>query len=153
MLSNSSYLINNSEITLEVLKGNFHKDLGRDYHNIKNFDHIITHSLLWVDRYLHINNSKDLLLVNSFDFLNDKQKIARQICDFFEIEYIPVGDEFNAKLSGLNHNNNPISLVDKELFKYQHKKTKPGNPLLILNAVNQIRKQYPNIPEQMLLNS
>ena len=36
MLSNSSYLIHNSELTTEVLKGNLHKDLGWDYSSIKN---------------------------------------------------------------------------------------------------------------------
>lgn len=152
MLSNSSYLIHNSESTTEVLKGNLHKDLGWDYSSIKNSEHIKAHALLWVDRYLHINDSEDLFLVNSSDFLNDKQKIAKQVCDFFQIEYIPVGDQFNAKLSGLNHNSTPISLADRELFYYEHKNSKSGNPLLVLNIINQIKNQYPNIPERILFN-
>jgi len=152
MLSNSSYLINNSEYTIEVLKGNFHKNLCIDYTGIKTSGHIKAHALLWVDRYLHINDSKDLLLINSSDFLNDKQKTAKQVCDFFEIEYVPVDDQFNAKLSGLNHNSTPISLADRELFYYEHKKSKSGNPLLVLNIINQIKKLYPNIPEHMLAN-
>jgi len=152
MLSNSSYLINNSEYTVEVLKGNLHKNLGCDYTGIKTSGHIKAHALMWVDRYLHINDSKDLFFVSSSDFLNDKQKIAKLVCDFFEIEYIPVGDQFNAKLSGLNHNNIPISLADRELVNYEHKKTKPGNPLLVLNIINLIKNQYPDIPERMLFN-
>lgn len=123
-----------------------------DHSSIITSGHIKAHALLWVDRYLHINDSKDLLFVRSSDFLNDKQKIAKSVCDFFEIEYIPVGDQFNAKLSGLNHNDNPISLVDRELFNYEHKKSKPGNPLLVLNTINRIKNQYPGIPERMLFN-
>lgn len=152
MLSNSGYLIHNSESTIEVLKGNLHKNLGIDHSSIITSGHIKAHALLWVDRYLHINDSKDLLFVRSSDFLNDKQKIAKSVCDFFEIEYIPVGDQFNAKLSGLNHNDNPISLVDRELFNYEHKKSKPGNPLLVLNTINRIKNRYPGIPERMLFN-
>ena len=165
MLSNSGYLVYNSEIALERLNGNLHKKLGWDYFSIKNTKNVDfkkthfvywynlnIHTLLWVDRYLHINDSEDLLFVRSSDFLNDKQKIAKSVCDFFEIEYIPVGDQFNAKLSGLNHNDNPISLVDRELFNYEHKKSKPGNPLLVLNTINRIKNRYPGIPERMLFN-
>jgi len=152
MLSNSEYLIHNSESTIGVLKGNLHKNLGMDHSSIVTSGHIKAHALLWVDRYLHINDSKDLLLVSSSDFLNDKQKISKSVCDFFEIEYIPVGDQFNAKLSGLNHNDNPISLADRKLFNYEHKKFKPGNPLLVLDILNQVKKQYPNIPKHLLFN-
>lgn len=152
MLSNSGYLIYNSESTIEVLKGNLHKDLGWDYSSIKNSHHIKAHALLWVDRYLHINDSEDLFFVSSSDFLNNKQKIAEQVCDFFKIQYIPTGDQFNAKLSGLNHNNTPILLAERELFNYELKTIKTGNPLLVLNIINQIKNQYPNIPERMLFN-
>jgi len=153
MLSNSYYLVHNSDSTIEVLKGNFHKDLGWDYNSIKNSSHIEeAHALLWVDRYLHISDSKDLLLINSSDFLDNKQKTAKQVCDFFEIEYIPVDGQFDAKLSGLNHNDTPITLLGRELLRYKHRKNKPTNTLFVLNVVNYIKKQYPDIPERMLFN-
>jgi hypothetical protein len=152
MLSNSSYLIHNSESTTEVLKGNLHKDLGWDYISIKDSEYIKAHALLWIDRYLHINDSKDLLLISSSDFLNDKQKTAKQVCNFFEIEYIPVDGQFDAKLSGLNHNDTPITLPSRKLFRYEYRKNKPTNTLFVSSVVSQIKKQYPYIPERMLFD-
>lgn len=165
MLSNSGYLVNDSESELEVMKGNLHEGLGWDYFGIKNtkkvdfnkthFKHWYNfniHALLWVDRYLHTNDSKDLLLINSSDFFNEKQKTAKQICDFFEIEYVTAGDQFDTVLSGLNHSNTLISSSNRKLVNYEYKKAKSNNPLFILSTINRIKNQYPVIPEWMLFD-
>lgn len=67
--------------------------------------------------------------------------------------HLIIRNTFNAKLSGLNHSDNPISLADRELFKYNDRRIKIGNPLLVLNVINQIKNQYPDVPEHMLVEN
>jgi hypothetical protein len=67
-------------------------------------------TLLWMDRCFWAIDSEDVLLINANDLFDDQQKVAKKVCRFFEIEYIPVEINYQVKLANLNHSNEPINV-------------------------------------------
>lgn len=109
LISHLNKLKNSQEITfhLNVMTPNFH-------HKTKSWDMGATETtiqtLLWMDRCFWTIDSKDVLLVNAQDLFDDPQKVARKVCRFFEIEYVPVEINYQVKLANLNHSNEPINV-------------------------------------------
>ena len=50
------------------------------------------------------------MYIESHYFINNQQEVAKEICDWFEVTYVPVEIDFHVKQAGYNHNNIPIKL-------------------------------------------
>lgn len=72
-------------------------------------------ALLWMDRCFWAIDSQDVLLINANDLFDDQQKIAKKVCQFFEVEYAPVEINYQVKLANLNHSNEPINLNNVDI--------------------------------------
>jgi len=157
MISNSNYLINNLDFVSEVLKCNFHKDLGYNYENLPYHDKLLTHALLWVDRYLHLKDCDDVLMIDSNNFLTDRVKTAQKICDYFDVEFkcpdILLNTEIDAKSSMFNHNSTPLNIKTKNVVGYVPRKISKTNPLFIKTKVEMIKSKYPFIPNELIYNT
>jgi hypothetical protein len=80
---------------------------------------IFIQSLLWMDRCFWTMESQDVLLINAKDLFADNQKVAKQVCDFFDIEYISVEVNYDVKIANLNHTDDPIQIDNvKEKVNY-----------------------------------
>jgi hypothetical protein len=76
---------------------------------------ITIQALLWMDRCFWAIDSQDVLLINANDLFDDQQKIAKKVCQFFEVEYVPVEINYQVKLANLNHSNEPINLNNVDI--------------------------------------
>lgn len=105
-------------------------------------------SLLWMDRCFWTMESENVLLINAKDLFADNQKVAKQACDFFNIEYIPVEVNYDVKIANLNHTNEPIQLNNvQEKVNY----IEPPDPVNEeLNIwVEEIVKKHPELQKFM----
>jgi len=65
----------------------------------------------WLYRWTNLLDSSDVLFMSFEQFMEDKHKACKDICNHFEIEYKPVKDiDFHVKQAGYNHNDTPIRL-------------------------------------------
>jgi len=69
-------------------------------------------AVFWSQRFLWATISNNAMYIQTDYFLKNREETVKLICDYFQIEYIPVDlpDDFNAKEKGYNHNNEPIKL-------------------------------------------
>lgn len=66
--------------------------------------------LFWCFRFANLIKAKDVLFIEYNYFLNNQQQVAKEVCDWFGIEYIPVKIDFHVKQAGYNHQDKPIKL-------------------------------------------
>jgi hypothetical protein len=101
-------------------------------------------TLLWMDRCFWAMEAKDLLLIDAKDLFEDQQKVAKKVCRFFEIEYIPVEINYQVKLANLNHSNEPIN-TDNITNKINY--TEPIEPIDfdLLRWVDKIVESHPKL--------
>jgi hypothetical protein len=90
-------------------------------------------TLIWMDKCFWAIESQNVLLINADTLFEEPQKIAKKICRFFEIDYMPVEVNYNVALTGLNNNDSidldkvsnklsysePIYPVDFDLIKWK----------------------------------
>jgi len=67
-------------------------------------------SLFWCFRFANLIKAKDVLFIESNYFLNNQQQVVKEVCDWFDIEYIPIEINFHVKQTGYNHKNEPIKI-------------------------------------------
>jgi hypothetical protein len=67
-------------------------------------------AILWADRCFSAIDSKDVLSINADDLFEDPQRVAKKVCRFFEVEYVPTDITYNVKEAGLNHTDQVINL-------------------------------------------
>lgn len=67
-------------------------------------------AILWADRCFSAIDSKDVLSINADDLFEDPQRVAKKVCRFFEVEYVPTEITYNVKEAGLNHTDQVINL-------------------------------------------
>ena len=65
-------------------------------------------ALFWCKRFAHLSMADNVLFLETNYFLNNQQKAAQEVCNYFEIEYKPVYINFHVKEAGYNHRNEPI---------------------------------------------
>lgn len=157
----------------EYLKINLHFGLS----NIARFNHplapftnledslLLFHAYLWINRILWIFETEDITLIESNEFLNNQQDVAKNVCEYFGVNYIPVEFKADAKKLGLNHRNVPIvldQLIEKEKidltrgidgvrdeFFYDISIPKAIEED-ITNIINLIKSRFPEIPLQFI---
>ena len=81
--------------------------------NRKNPQFVVEYEgMFWAQRFLWATASKDVLFIQTDYFLKNRHDACKIICNYLEIDYIPVDlpEDFNAKEKGFNHNNEPIKL-------------------------------------------
>jgi len=66
--------------------------------------------LFWCFRFANLIKAKDVLFVGSNYFLENQQKVAKEVCDWFDIEYVPIKINFHVKQAGYNNRDEPIKL-------------------------------------------
>jgi hypothetical protein len=87
--------------------------LYRDYQDHINKLHPLDkeqESLFWCFRFANLIKSKDVLFIECNYFLNNQQQVAKEVCNWFDIEYIPIEIDFHVKGAGFNHRDQPIKI-------------------------------------------
>jgi hypothetical protein len=102
----------------------------------------------WIDRLLWILDSENVYFLEYNDFILNKESKLKEICSFFEIEYLPVNINYHVKDAGLNDNNEYINLKNvtehrKKLFNEEKQWT--FNNEEINNIVNKVEKEFSNL--------
>ena len=65
----------------------------------------------WLYRWNNLIESKDVLFMSFEQFMENKHKACQDICNHFNINYVPLPDiDFHVKDKGYNHNDEPIRL-------------------------------------------
>jgi hypothetical protein len=105
-------------------------------------------SLLWIDRCFWTMESEDVLLINAKDLFADNQKVAKQVCDFFNIEYIPVEVNYDVKIANLNHTDEPIQIDNVQEKVNYIEPPDPVNEKLNI-WVEEIVKKHPELQKFM----
>jgi len=143
LISHLNKLKNSQETTfhLNVITSNLHPktkswDMGTTETTVQ--------TLLWMDRCFWVIDSKDVLLVNAQDLFDDPQKIAKKVCRFFEIEYVPVEINYQVKLANLNHSNEPIN-VDNVDIKINYLEPIESIDFNLLRWVDKIIENHPKL--------
>jgi hypothetical protein len=101
-------------------------------------------TVLWMDRCFWAIDSENVLLINANDLFDDPQKIARKVCRFFEIDYVPVEIDYQVKLANLNHSDEPIN-IDNVAIKTNY--TEPVEPVdfKLMRWVDSIIEAHPKL--------
>jgi hypothetical protein len=73
-------------------------------------NHSTHHALKWAQRFTWATITKDILFINTKDFLKNEKKVLKQICKFFGVKYKPVEIMFNLKKAGYNNQDTPIKI-------------------------------------------
>ena len=153
----------------EYLKGSLEFGIS----NIARFSHpqapfsglednfLLFHAYLWINRLLWIFETEDIALIDADEFLNNQQGVAKQVCDYFGVDYIPVEIYGDVKKLGFNHNNLPINVSQKIVKKqivdpkngidgtpgevFSNIEIEPATEEDILSIVNLIKSRFPKI--------
>lgn len=103
----------------------FHFEAMKDHLN-KRFDNInvegsdtLKCSIIWADRCFSAIDSENVLSINADDLFEDPQRVAKKVCRFFGVEYVPTEITYNVKAAGLNHTEQVINL-DNVTIKNDH---------------------------------
>jgi hypothetical protein len=67
-------------------------------------------AMFWCFRFINLIKTKDVLFIECNYFLNNQQQVAKEVCDWFGIDYVPVEIDFHVKQAGYNHRDNPIEI-------------------------------------------
>lgn len=147
MCTKTEYLIDNLEHANKVMGHNRHSRIN--YFN--EYDHIMNHAVLWTERYFWMKESKKTVWIETNYFLHNKQECCQSICDFFDLSYKPVDVNFHVKKFGLNHNNEPLKVEDKnEVYSSESDIiTQYSYPVMI--ALDKIHRMFPDIPENVMI--
>jgi hypothetical protein len=68
------------------------------------------HAFIWAQKLTWATITKDILFINTKDFLKNEKKVLKQICKFFGVKYKPVEILFNLKKAGYNNQDTPIKI-------------------------------------------
>lgn len=114
---------------------------------LKNCSLLEAQAHFWVDRLLWILESENVYYLEYNDFILNKEKKLKEICNFFEITYNPVEIDYHVKDAGLNDNNEYIDLKNIKNHKKKLFWEKPftSNNNIIEEIVDDIKKQFNNL--------
>lgn len=72
-----------------------------------NKDPLLYHSFYWLNDvyWMEKNIKKDLLIINTEDFFNNPKKQLKHICNFLDIKYVHIKENFNINFEELVKNN------------------------------------------------
>jgi hypothetical protein len=106
----------NSKLSSEQQQSNYFK-MKNNLHNktkIFNFgnNYLLNNAYLWADRFNWLLDSTNVMYIETNDLLININKKIQLICEFFELEYVPVDVNFNVKEHNLNNKNESIN-IDK----------------------------------------
>jgi len=79
---------------LNVMEKRFHPKTKLIEHD---YSPKLIQATLWADRMFWAIDSKDIMFVEANDLFKNPQFIAKQICEFFGITYVPVDINFHVK--------------------------------------------------------
>jgi hypothetical protein len=68
------------------------------------------HAMFWCFRFANLIKAKDVLFIECNYFLNNQQQVAKEVCNWFGIDYVPVEINFHVKQAGYNHRDEPIKI-------------------------------------------
>lgn len=68
------------------------------------------HAMFWCFRFANLIKAKDVLFIECNYFLNNQQQVAKEVCNWFGIDYVPVEIDFHVKDAGYNHRDEPIEI-------------------------------------------
>jgi len=126
---------------------------------------LLFHAYLWINRILWIFETEDIALIESNEFLNNQQDVAKNVCKYFGVDYIPVEFNADAKKLGFNHRSASIvldQLVEKEMIDsakdvdgmedevFSNISVPTSTEEDIISVVNLIKSRFPKIPLQFI---
>lgn len=98
----------------------FHPHIDMKRFNGEDPKHILI--MGWINRFLWMKNVKDVLYVDAEDFFANTEQVCNNICEHFNIEYVPVDINFYVKDYANKYSSEslPINIdeIPKETRKY-----------------------------------
>lgn len=94
-------------------------------------------AFLWQDRFFWSFDATNIMYVDCEDLFKNPQYVARQVCHFLGIDYIPVDIDYHVKFANLNHSDTPID-IDKVELKQKYIEPYIEYDFDIINYANEI---------------
>ena len=124
-----------SDVAFSIMKQHFHQ-FTNNYNVSDDISATEKQTIMWASRMWHAIDSSNVMFVDFEDLIKHTDFTLHQICQFLNIEYIPVNIDFNVKIAGLHYVDTPIN-IDQATVKIKH--IEPYIPLnfnLIKHAYN-----------------
>lgn len=147
MCTKTEYLIDNLEHANIVMGHNRHPRIN--YYN--QMDYIMNHAVLWVERYFWMKECNKTAWIETNYFLQNKQECCEVVCNFFGVKYKPIDVSFHVKKFGLNHNNNPLKIENKNDVYNDSSDIITEYSYTVMIALDKIHRMFPDVVEDVML--